>query len=481
MIPKIISTKEAAELMQLSEQRVRTLLKQGKIAGEQLGKQWLVDQENLKKFLAVPQNHVNPPDQKRTNNAKPNVVALSFFSGAMGLDLGLKKAGIEVLLACEFDKACRKTIAANNPDIALLGDIWNYSAEQIRDSAGLSQNEEIDLIVGGPPCQAFSTAGSRRGFNDQRGGALIRYIELIEQLKPKYAVLENVRGLLSAPLSHRPHADRDDESPLESEELPGGALLLILDRLKRAGYGVSFNLYNSANYGSPQVRERVVLICHRGGEELPYLEPTHSDKSEFNLPTWNTFRNAVEGLENAKHEHLTFPEGRLRYYKMLGPGEYWKHLPLEIQKQALGKSFYAGGGKTGFFRRLAWDKPAPTLVTHPAMPATDLAHPIEDRPLSIQEYKRVQQFPDEWIICGSLVDQYKQVGNAVPAGLGEAIGKLILNHMQGKPTKVYESFPYSRYKETDHKTWISKHEVIVTQGKNSKSKAKKSINMELFE
>lgn len=241
-----------------------------------------------------------------------------------------------------------ETIAANNPDIALLGDVWNYSAEEIREAAGLSLNEEIDLIVGGPPCQAFSTAGSRRGFNDQRGGALIRYLELIEQLKPKYAVLENVRGLLSAPLSHRPHANREDGNPLTEKEQAGGALLLIVERLRRAGYGVSFNLYNSANYGSPQVRERVVLICHRGGEELPFLQPTHSEKSEFNLPEWNTFRGAVKGLESITHEHLSFPERRLRYYKLLGPGEYWKNLPVELQKEALGKSFYSGGGKTGF-------------------------------------------------------------------------------------------------------------------------------------
>jgi DNA (cytosine-5)-methyltransferase 1 len=243
--------------------------------------------------------------------------------------------------------------------------------------------------------------------------------------------------------------------------MPGGALRLILDRLKRAGYCVSFNLYNSANYGTPQVRERVILICHRGGEELPYLEPTHSNDPSFNLPKWKTFRDAVSDLKNINHEHLNFPENRIKYYKMLQPGEYWKNLPIELQKEALGKSFYAGGGKTGFLRRLDWDKPSPTLVTHPAMPATDLAHPVENRPLSIQEYKRIQQFPDDWVICGSLLDQYKQIGNAVPTGLGEAIGKLILNHVGGKPIKVYKNFPYSRYKDTDHKTWIinNRHQI----------------------
>ena len=478
-IPNIIDTKEAATLMQLTEQRVRALLKQGKVAGQQLGKQWLVDRDSLEAFLSDPKNHINPPDRKRANKPLPEVVALSFFSGAMGLDLGLERAGIEAILACEFDKACRKTIAANKPDIALLGDDWDYSASQIREAAGLTEEDEIDLIVGGPPCQAFSTAGARRGFNDQRGGALIRYIELIEQLKPKYAVLENVRGLLSAPLSHRPHSERDGENPLNPDEVPGGALLLILKRLEKAGYGVSFNLYNSANFGSPQVRERVVLICHRGGEELPYLEPTHSDNPEFKLPKWKTFRHAVTGLKKDEHTHLVFPESRLRYYRMLGPGEYWKHLPLELQKEALGNSFYSGGGKTGFLRRLAWNKPSPTLVTHPAMPATDLAHPVENRPLSVQEYKRVQQFPDSWVICGSVVDQYKQIGNAVPVGLGEAIGKLILSHMEGKPIKTFEDFTYSRYKYTDHKTWIAKHKTLHKHARESKS-TKQVANLELF-
>ncbi len=463
--------------MQLSEQRIRTLLKQGKIAGQQVGKQWLVDHKDLKAFLENPENHVNPPDRMRKSTHKPDPVALSFFSGAMGLDLGLEKAGIEVLLACEFDKACRKTIAVNKPEIALLGDVWEYSGDQIRQAAGLSKTDRIDVMVGGPPCQAFSTAGARRGFKDDRGNALIRYLELIEELQPEYAVIENVRGLLSAALSHKPHADRTKNEPLTPEELPGGALLLILERLRELGYGVSFNLYNSANFGSPQVRERVVMICHKGGEELPYLTPTHSDDPSFGLPKWRTFREAVSGIEDIEHKFISFPENRLRYYRMLTSGQYWKHLPIDLQKEALGNSFYAGGGKTGFLRRLDWDKPSPTLVTHPAMPATDLAHPVEDRPLSIQEYKRIQEFPDDWVLCGSLLDQYKQVGNAVPIGLGEAVGKLIINHMQGYPIEEFPNFRYSRYKETDSITWEKKHRDLhreVVDKSNTK-------NLELFE
>ena len=122
----------------------------------------------------------------------------------------------------------------------------------------------------------------------------------------------------------------------------------------------------------------------------------------------------------------------------------------------MGKSFFSSGGKTGFLRRLAWNKPSPTVVTHPAMPATDLAHPEEeDRPLSVQEYKRIQEFPDDWIISGGLVDQYKQVGNAAPLSLGEAVGRTILNHMNKVDVKVYDGFKYSRYQNTDHISWTN--------------------------
>jgi DNA (cytosine-5)-methyltransferase 1 len=144
---------------------------------------------------------------------------------------------------------------------------------------------------------------------------------------------------------------------------------------------------------------------------------------------------------------------------MLGPGEYWKHLPEALQKEALGNSYYSGGGKTGFLRRLAWDKPSPTLVTHPAMPATDLGHPVELRPLSIQEYKRVQGFPDSWELQGPLLQQYKQVGNAVPIPLGRAVGLQLIAHSNGRPLSSPEGFKFSRYRETNDVEFLAEKPV----------------------
>ena len=383
------------------------------------------------------------------------LTSLSFFSGCLGLDLGLEQAGIHQLLACEIDKSAQASIRANRPDMAVIDDILGYDASDLRKLAGLKRGQRPTLIVGGPPCQAFSTAGKRQGFSDPRGNVFLRYIQLIEDLQPDFAVIENVRGLLSAALKHRTLEERGrGHMPLTIDELPGGALAHVIDWLERLGYGVTFNLYNSANFGVPQVRERVVLIASRDGSKLPHLNPTHSNDPSFKKKPWATFRQAVEGLMEEDMTGTSFPEKRLRFYRMLGPGQYWKNLPTEeLKREALGNSYFAGGGKTGFFRRLAWDKPSPTLVTHPAMPATDLAHPEKDRPLSVQEYKRVQQFPDDWILCGKITDQYKQIGNAVPVGLGRAVGRALINHVNGVDSKPPKDFPFSRYKNTDETSW----------------------------
>lgn len=456
-----VTIKDAIQLLGISEQRVRTLCRNNELESRKVGTTWLIQKESLKtyglkKAHTIAEDH--PVYKKRAKNKKP--VALSFFSGAMGLDLGIEKAGFDIRLACETDKFCRQTITLNKPDIALLSDVNNYSATDIREAADLKEQDTIDLIVGGPPCQAFSTAGKRKGFNDDRGNVFLKYIDLALALRPEYFVIENVRGLLSCPMEHRPHDQRGaDFPPLAEDELKGGALNFIINRLEHSGYNYSFNLYNAANFGTPQVRERVIIICSRNGKKPPFLIPSHSENGELGLPKWKTLKSCINNLE--QHQHLNFPEKRLQYYRLLKSGENWKDLPLELQKEAMGKSFYSGGGKTGFLRRLAWNKPSPTLVTHPAMPATDLAHPVEDRPLSIEEYKRIQEFPDSWELAGPLIQQYKQVGNAVPVSLGHAVGKLVFNLLHNIEVVSHTGFKYSRYKNTSDAQWTTQFRNLV--------------------
>lgn len=446
-----ITVKNAANELEISEQRIRTLCRSGELKARKIGRSWLIAQSSVNHY-GLRTAHKLAEDHPAYGTTTTRPIALSFFSGAMGLDLGIEKAGFDIRLASDNDKYCRQTIALNRPNTALLGDINDCDVDTIRELAELDATTDIDLVVGGPPCQAFSSAGRRKGLADERGNAFLRYIDIALQLRPRYIVIENVRGLLSCPMRHRPHDMRGGEFPdLSLDELPGGALNFLLSRLNISGYGISFNLYNSANFGTPQTRERVIIICSRNGTQAPFLEPTHSNVASFGLPAWKTLRGSIGGIK--AHHHINFPEKRLHYYRLLGPGENWRNLPPELQKQALGKSYYAGGGKTGFLRRLAWDKPAPTLVTHPAMPATDLAHPTEDRPLSIEEYKRIQEFPDSWALAGPLIQQYRQVGNAVPVNLGLAVGQLIFKLLHKQKVASQPGFKYSRYRNTSYEAW----------------------------
>ena len=449
-----LSVDEMSGILDCSAQYVRSLIRKGKIPAVQVGKTWIIDSAVLEKKQLMFDIVRDVPDQVRKSAEIPEIVALSFFSGAMGLDCGLEKAGIHPLLASEIEPNTRKTILLNRPDIGLIGDINSYNAADIRKFAGISEDQEIDLIIGGPPCQAFSTAGQRKGFDDARGNVFLTFIDRILELRPKYAVIENVRGILSAPFESEETVKSFGFAPQTPEDKKGGALLHIIDKLEKGGYTVTFNLYNAANYGAPQIRERVVFFCSRDGERVPYLNPTHDEQGRFNLPKWKVLNDAIGDLKEDDQEFAVFPERRLRYYRMLKAGQNWRCLPEALQKEALGGAYNTGGGKVGFLRRLDWNKPSPTLVTDPTMPATDLCHPDRDRPVSVQEYKRIQEFPDDWKLFGSLKDKYRQLGNAVPISLGYAIGKQIVRLINRENIATPpENFPFSRYANTNETTF----------------------------
>lgn len=377
--------------------------------------------------------------------------AISLFSGAMGLDLGIEKAGIDIKLCVEMNKQAASTIR-NNTNIPVIDrDITTIPSSEMLETAGLKEGE-VDIVVGGPPCQAFSTAGARRGLNDFRGNVIIQYLRVVSEIQPKYFILENVRGILSAKLNAVP----DSYSEYYGiKDLSGSVIRFLANEFKKLGYTISFALFNAANYGVPQIRERVIIFGAKGNKRIPLPQPTHSELGLNNTKRWITLGEVIKDLPLPdESEYTPLSKKLLKYMPLVKEGENWTNLDPELAKEAMGKAYDLAGGKTGFLRRLSNSKPAPTLVTSPIMPATLICHPTELRPLSIKEYARVQQFPDNWTFSGKIADIYKQIGNAVPVGLGYMAGTQIIRFDNGElkdDEDRFPSTPYSRYKKTTDK------------------------------
>lgn len=346
---------------------------------------------------------------------------ISLFSGAMGLDIGLIKAGLNVVIGQDFDSACVDTMKANGHNV-LDGDIRNIEPQQLLELTGLHQGEPF-MICGGPPCQPFSTAGKRLGINDPRGSLFMEFIRMIDYIRPRFFVMENVKGIMSAPLKHVPVAEHDDNDP---EQKLGTVLDVILSEFNKLGYKTVYGILDAVNYGVPQFRERFVLIGSRDQEDIFLPVPTHFQKHQNPDYRWKTVGEAIRDLEDDPGECTTLPPTRKKYLRMVPEGGNWRDLPKDVIPAAMGGAYESGGGKVGFYRRLSYAQPSPTITTAPAQKATMLCHPTKDRPLSVKEYARLQQFPENWQFTGTTAAKYKQIGNAVPVGLAMAIGEAVL-------------------------------------------------------
>jgi DNA (cytosine-5)-methyltransferase 1 len=355
--------------------------------------------------------------------------AISLFSGAMGLDLGLEKAGVDVRVCQDIDATACATVKFNRPKARVLeGDLRKISTEEILRASGLKR-EQAFLVVGGPPCQSFSTAGRRESISDPRGSLFREFLRVVEEVRPRFFLMENVKGLLSAAVKHRPLHLRDGD--LEPEEELGSAFQLVLKEFGRIGYAFAYRILDAVNFGSPQFRERLVIIGSRDNEKLFLPAPTHFQRHQDENLRWVTLRHAIEKVEKRPGPCASFSPERTRYLDFVPPGGNWRSLPARLLKQAMGAAYEAGGGKMGFYRRLTYDEPSPTLVTSPAQKATMLCHPKFTRPLSVKEYAAIQEFPENWEFAGSLVDKYRQIGNAVPLRLGYSLGRTLQSIAKG--------------------------------------------------
>ena len=339
--------------------------------------------------------------------------SISLFSGAMGLDIGLMQAGIDIRIGQDFNDACIQTMQANGHN-GIAGDIQQITSEEILQKAGMKVGEPF-LICGGPPCQPFSTAGKRLGINDPRGSLFKEFVRMIDEIRPRFFVMENVKGIMSSPLK-----DANGENTNKK------VLDVILEEFRRLNYKTVYGVVDAVNYGVPQFRERFVLIGSRDDEDIFLPAPTHFRIHQNPVYRWVTLGDTIKDLENVEGECASFSDSRLKFLRMVPEGGNWKDLPGDVLQEAMGGAYTSGGGKVGFYRRLSYAQPSPTVVTSPVQKATMMCHPTKDRPLSVAEYARIQQFPDDWIFMGTTVDKYRQIGNAVPVGLARAIGQMLI-------------------------------------------------------
>ncbi len=327
---------------------------------------------------------------------KKNYTAVDLFSGAGGLELGFEMDGYHIVFSTDFDEYCEKVHLKNRPNIPFLRvDIHNL------DEKTLSKyiTEDIDVLVGGPPCQGFSTIGKRissdpnkRYQADPRNTLFKEYIRVLKYLKPKFFLMENVEGLIT----------RDRGTIFEE----------IKRTFAETGYEFNYVVLNAADYGVPQIRNRIFFYGNRVGIKMT---PPVAAYSENGNNAWETVGAAIGDLaecgDDEKFNHVALKHGEIniRRYKLIPEGGRLPEndLPPELYRKNFGNTF----------KRLHRDKPSLTMVPgHNAFPI----HPWLDRSLTVREAARIQTFPDDYIFVGPRDKQCMQVGNAVPVKLANA-------------------------------------------------------------
>lgn len=345
--------------------------------------------------------------------------AIDLFSGAGGLHIGFEREGFNIKLCVDNDSLVQKTHKRNFPNIPMIHrDINLVSSEEL--SSYLDEGC-ADIVIGGPPCQGFSTIGKRvssdpekRSEKDPRNELVLSYARIIKALKPKFIVMENVKGILT---------------------LDGGSYLKnVLQILRHAGYRVNYKLINMADYGVPEIRERVIIIGNRIGLPVSFPKPDHSNDPKSGLPKWENCWDVISDLEKLpdnpafNHVALKHTEKIIARYKLIPEGG---RLPeAELPEELYRKNF----GNT--YKRLSRTKPALTMV-----PGNDAfpIHPTLNRSLTVREAARIQTFPDTMVFEGNRRQQGHQVGNAVPPLFSQKLASFIRGEIEkAKTLGIYE-------------------------------------------
>ena len=328
----------------------------------------------------------------RADETFDDATCIDLFAGAGGTALGFSNAGINHVLLNEFDKNAAQALKDNSDAHGLN---WVIDDRDVHDVEFSPYQAEI--MQAGFPCQAFSYAGKSKGFEDTRGTLFFEFARAIHVVQPKIAIGENVRGL------ERPDGGR--------------TLKTMLAALDDLGYRVNYKILRAQYLDVPQKRERLIIFAVRKDLDCPILFPKERDY-------FISLKQALEGCPDSEGQE--YPEKKRKVMERVPEGGCWRDLPDDVAREYMGGSYHLSGGRTGMARRLSWDQPSLTLTCAPAQKQTERCHPSETRPLKVREYARIQTFPDDWSFSGSLANQYKQIGNAVPVNLGYHVGRCVL-------------------------------------------------------
>ena len=404
---KYYSIAEVADLLSVSKETLRRWDKNGKLSAvrEPMSNYRVYRKDQLKIFDSL-DFLFSPTENEDEINPNRNYNSIELFAGAGGLAIGLEEAGIKCLALNEFDHWACETLRKNRPD-------WNVIEDDVKNVSFSNLKGEVDIVTGGFPCQAFSYTGKKLGLNDARGTLFYEFARVVQETMPAICVGENVRGLLT----------HENGRTIEG-------MVSILDEI---GYNViTPRIFKTIFYKVPQKRERVLIVGIRKDFNHHLFEFPKPFKKVY------TIKDALKKGELyccdvPDSDGSKYPKSKKEVLDLVPEGGYWRDLPIEIQKQYMGGSFYLGGGKTGMARRTSWSEPSLTLTCSPAQKQTERCHPEETRPFTVREYARIQTFPDDWAFSGSVSRQYKQIGNAVPVNFAKEVGNSIIRFLN----KIY--------------------------------------------
>jgi DNA (cytosine-5)-methyltransferase 1 len=357
------------------------------------------------------------------------LTALSLCTGAGGLDLGVEAAGFRVVGQVEIDADSVGTLRAHQrltgTDARVVhAGIEDVDPRHLREELGLARGE-LSLLAGGPPCQPFTTHGRRQGIRDGRVSSLFpSYLRYIREFAPATFLMENVDGLLSAAIVHRPLSERTKDRPMGPEEMKGSFLRWLVGELCALGYTVCWGILEASDFGVPQMRQRAFLLGTKSSAPC-YLPEGNRDAPR------TTLREALSGIHDPGPVQ-PLSAAKVAVYSRVPAGGNWRSLPVEVQEATMGRAFLATGGKSGWWRRLSWDEPAPTVLGMPDHSSTGLIHPDEVRCLGLRECAAVQTFPADYPFAGRPRSQYQQVGNAVPVKLAQVVAERVRGHLGGE-------------------------------------------------